>query len=171
MLLAVAGPFLAGIVMWWVGRDRAVVTGGAALTLLSVLVLVGAAVFAQRQRHTMPARQHAHDALLAHLGICWARVRECAIVGAEHSSEDVLTHYILAMELEPWRNGSTGAEGDTPSASQCWQVRWRIEAAVAASVVPGTWFAVAYDRRSPNNSDTQWMQSLVTTSGATLPLR
>ncbi|QSQ14784.1 hypothetical protein [Myxococcus landrumensis] len=153
------------------GRDREVVTGGAALTLLSVLGLVGAAVFAQRQRHTMPAKQRAHDALLKHLTTCWARVRECAIVGSEHSSEDALTHYILSMELEPWCDESAPAEGHAPSASRCWQVRWRIEAALATSVVPGTWIAVAYDRRSPNNSDTQLMQYLVSPSGAALPLR
>ncbi|MFP2930687.1 hypothetical protein ACLESO_36910 [Pyxidicoccus sp. 3LG] len=157
--------------MWWKGHDRVDVAGGAAMTMLSVLVLVGAAVFAQRERHAMPAKQRAHDALLENLTTCWARVRECAIVGSEYSSEDALTHYALSMELEPWCDDGALAEGLTPNVSRHWQVRWRIEAAVATSVVPGTWFAVAYDRRSPNSSDTQFMQYLVSSSGAALPLR
>ncbi len=42
--------------------------------------------------------------------------------------------------------------------------------AVSGNVVPGTWFAVAYDRRNPDHGDTQFMQRFVSPSGVVLPL-
>ncbi|MFP2964098.1 hypothetical protein ACLEPN_41905 [Myxococcus sp. 1LA] len=134
----------------------------AAVTVCSALLPVGAAAYSLRDRSTLPARRHAHDVLLEHMTTCWARVRTCAIVGSESSSEGVLSHYVLSIELEPW------CDGFPPD--RHWQVRWRIAAAVTANVVPGTWFSVAYDGRNPRDSNTQFMQCFVSPSGVVLPL-
>ncbi|MFP2957853.1 hypothetical protein ACLEPN_08480 [Myxococcus sp. 1LA] len=161
-LLVATGPLCAGIMIWADSRDTADVILSAAMTVCSVLVLGGAVAFSLWDRSTLPARQHAHDVLLEHMTTCWARVRTCAIVGSESSSEGALSHYVLSIELEPW------CDGHPPV--QDWQVRWRIAAAVTANVVPGTWFSVAYDRRNPSDSNTQFMQCFVSPAGVVLPL-
>lgn len=160
--VAVAGPLAAGIMLWADSTDMMDVVIAATITGGSALALVGVGVFVLRDRSTLPARQHAHDLLLAHLATCWARVHHCAIVGSESSSEGALTHYVLSLELEPWC--------DEQPPVRHWQVRWRIPAAVSANVVPGTWFSVAYDQRNPGHGDTQFMQCFVSPSGVVLPL-
>ncbi|MCP3059832.1 hypothetical protein LXT21_13690 [Myxococcus sp. K38C18041901] len=160
-LLAVAGPLLAGLAIWKF-REGGESLGGAVMAALSVSVLLGVAVHIQREKGKLPARQQTHEALLQNLATCWARVHDCAIVGSDGDSDGPVTHYILELEL---------GSGHAPDASRPWQVRWRVPAAVAASVVPGAWFAVAYDVRDPDATEALFMQYLVSMSGATLPLK
>ncbi|MCP3097851.1 hypothetical protein LZ198_03065 [Myxococcus sp. K15C18031901] len=168
-LVIAAGPLIAGVAIW-IGTRGGESIGGAVMTLLSAGFLVGMVVYAQRQQSTLPARQGEHEELLEQLTTCWARVLDCAIVGSESASEGGITHYVLDLELQPWCDEFALTAGHAPDTSQHWRVKWRIPAAVAASVVPGTWFAVAYDTRAPERGETQFMQFLVSMPGAALPL-
>lgn len=168
-LSALVGPFCVGAMLWMTDKGGDSVSG-AVVAILSLLLVVGLVVLNRWEQHQLPARQRAHDAVLKNLVTCWARVRSCAIVASENSEDGFLTHHVLEIELEPWRDEPTPIARSTPNSSERWQVRWRVVTELATHVVPGTWVAVAYDRREPDSRDTKFMQLLVTLSGAVHPL-
>ncbi len=159
------GAAVAGFVaiMFLVGRQ---VVYPVAATL-GVAFLVGLAIgfsYLLQAKALAPAR----SLRLARLRRAWARVLTSTMVGEERN-RGVLSHYLLDLQLEVWEPAPTDPALAHRVAATCHSVRvsgTAIPAALAPQVVPGAFFAVAFD---PVDQSALPF-SLLTRDGAQFPL-